>query len=226
MQRKHKNKIYENYIDTLNTKNIITTNNIVTGNDFLNINVLNESQINDIKTDIENKMIIFDTMEYLEKIMNSYNNNFNSITQQFQSDHNRSEMYLNNIKISDPNDFTRQLLTFSRFKINLCNTSFPFDIIIQMLCTQASFVFSFVLMNKLYTNYRTGKHVTSNKSKYFVTIKNPETLDIKLDAIYYIKDVNKNIIVAKVNVITNICAIYKKKQYEFCKWGIINWDWL
>ena len=82
--KKRKNKIYENYIDTLKTKNIITSNIITTNDDFLNINVLNESQINDIKTDIENKMIIFDTMEYLEKIMNSYNNNINSITQQFQ----------------------------------------------------------------------------------------------------------------------------------------------
>ena len=95
-------------------------------------------------------------------------------------------MYLNNNNIGNSNDFTRQLLTFSRFKINLCSTIFPFDIIIQMLCTQASFVFSFVLMNKLYTNYRTGKHVTSNKSKYFVTIKKPDTVDIKLDAIYHI----------------------------------------
>src|SRR3989337_1797432 len=101
-----KDKINVNYIDTLNTKNV-TSQHISSRDDFININVLNESQINEIHTDIENKMV-------------SYDNNINNILNQFYSDHNRSELYLNNDKINDPNDLNKQLLSFSRFKISLC----------------------------------------------------------------------------------------------------------
>ena len=225
MQRKYKNRIYEHYIDNIKPK-IITNNITTTGDEFLNIDVLNESQINDIVPDLYNKMIIFDTNQYLEKIVVSYNNNINNIIQQFQSDHARSEVFFNNNKIHDSKDFTEKILKYSSFPIKLCSNIFSLDIIILMLCTQASFVFSFILINKLYTNYKNGKHVTSNKSQYYINIKNPDIIDIKLDAIYLIKDVNKNIIVSKVNVVTNITAVYKKKQYEFCKWGIINWNFI
>ena len=225
-----KNIIYKDYIDEINFPKTNNNNNMISSliinNEFVNLDILNENDINNVKSDIDNKMIIFDTTQYLEKIMISYNNNLNTIINQFKSDHARSEVYLNNSKITEAVDLVEQLLKYSRFRINLCNTIFPLDVIIQMLCTQASFVFSFVLMNKLYTNYKNGKHVTSNKSKYYINIKNPDIVDIKLDAIYFIKDVNKNIIVSKVNVITSITAVYKKKQYEFCKWGIINWNFI
>jgi hypothetical protein len=218
-QNKNNNKINKNYTDIIEHK-------LTFADEFININILNESQINDMQQDIDNKMIIFDTNQYLEKIILSYNKNIYNIMQQFKSDHTRSEVYLDDKKIYDSHEFINKILKYASYKVNLCDQAFGLDIIILMLCTQASLAFSFILMNKLYTNHHKGKHVTAHKSKYIVNIKNPDVIDLKLDAIYNVKDVNKNIITTKINVVTNITIIRKKKQYEFCKWSIISWNFV
>jgi len=208
--------IVDDYQDL--NKSILNASN---DEEFIDIDILNENQINDSK--INGNIILFDVQQFLEKIAISYEFNLYSIIQQFKSDFDRSTVYFNNDLIKDNSYMMNKLLKYAYHKINLQGNVLGLDYVILMICTQASFVFSFVLMNKLYSNIQHGQFVTSNKVKYLINIQNNDTIDIKLDAIYNIKNTNNGKIIGSVNVVTYININFKNKKYEFAKWGIMSW---
>ncbi|ARF11294.1 hypothetical protein Klosneuvirus_1_151 [Klosneuvirus KNV1] len=189
--------------------------------DYVDIDIVNENELYDSK--IHGRIILFDIQQFLEKIAISYNFNLYSIIQQYKSDFDRSTVYFNNDLIKDNSYVMDQLLKYAYYKINLYGKVLGLDTIILMICTQASFVFSFTLMHKLYSNVQSGMFVTSNKVKYNINIQNNGTIDIKLDADYNIKNVNNGTINNVINVVTDINIVNKNKKYEFSKWGIMSW---
>jgi len=189
--------------------------------DYVDIDIVNENELNDSK--VHGHIILFDIQQFLEKIAISYNFNLYSITQQYKSDFDRSTVYFNNDLIKNNSYVMDQLLKFAYYKINLYGKVLGLDTVILMICTQASFVFSFTLMHKLYSNVQSGMFVTSNKVKYNINIQNNGTIDIKLDADYNIKNVNNGTINNVINVVTDINIVNKNKKYEFSKWGIMSW---
>ena len=190
--------------------------------DYVDIDIVNENEIYDNK--INGQIILFDIHQFLEKIAISYKFNLHSIIQQFKSDFDRSSVYFNNDLIKNNSYVMDQLLKYAYYKINLYNNTLGLDTIILMICTQASFVFSFTLMHKLYSNVQSGMFVTSNKVKYDINIQNNGTIDIKLDADYNIKNINNGTINNVINVVTDINIVNKNKKYEFSKWGIMSWS--
>lgn len=214
-----KYNIMDNYQDL--NKSLLQASTMKT-DEYVDIDIVNENEIYD--SNISGKIILFDVQQFLEKIAISYNFNLYTIIQQYKSDFNRSTVYFNNDLIKDHSYVMNQLLKYAYYKINLYNNVVGLDTVILMICTQASFVFSFTLMHKLYSNIQSGMFVTSNKVKYNITIQNNGTIDIKLDADYNIKNVNNGAINTVINVVTDINIVNKNKKYEFSKWGIMSWS--
>lgn len=214
-----KYNIIDNYQDL--NKSLLQAS-VMKTEDYVDIDIVNEHEIHN--NEINGQLILFDVQQYLEKIAISYNFNLNNIIQQYKSDFDRSTVYFNNDLIKDNKYIIDQLLKYAYYKINLYGRQLGLDIIILMICTQASFVFSFTLMHKLYSNIHSGQFVTSDKVRYYINVQNNNTIDIKLDASYNIKNINNGKIINNVNVITNINIVYKNKRYEFSKWGIMSWN--
>ena len=226
-----KNIYYSDINDILNDYEIISTNNIIIDEEFIDMDILEESKLNNLTfvtfknslNRISDNFIFFDVTKYIEKILDSYNLNIEKINGQFNLDLPRSELTFNNIRLNKTKQVINLLKKYSKYEYALCNQKFTLDIIIQMLCTQASFAFSFLLMNKVYSNYNEGIHVTSNNTKYIITNDN-ELININLTAIYNLKDITKNVSIKQININTNVDFIYKNKSYELCKYGIISWN--
>jgi len=212
---------YNNIDDYRDLNKSILNASLMKEEEFVDIDIVNENEINDSK--INGHIILFDIQQFLEKIAISYNFNLYTITQQYKSDFDRSTVYFNNDLIKNHSLVFNQLIKYAYHKINLYGNILGLDTVILMICTQASFVFSFTLMHKLYSNIQSGQFVTSNKVKYYINIQKNDTIDIKLDATYGIKNINNGKVIGNINVITDINIVFKNKKYEFSKWGIMSW---
>lgn len=213
-----KYNIVDDYLDL--NKSILNAS-MVTEEEYVDIDIINENDVSD--STINGHIILFDVQQFLEKIAISYNFNLYAIVQQYKSDFDRSTVYFNNDLMTKNSYLMDQLLKYAYYRINLYKHILGLDTVIMMICTQASFVFSFVLMNKLYSNIDTGHFVTSNNVKYDINIQNNNTIDIKLDATYNIKNINNGVVKKSINVVTDINFVNKNKKYEFSKWGIMTW---
>jgi hypothetical protein len=197
--------------------------------DLININTLAESQILKIDRDIlntltsDNSMILFDAAKFLKNIMESYKMDTNKIQYQFDVDFHRSKLICNKTVIPDIVSALNKFKSCSKYELNLCDKIFGMDTILMMLCTQASFAFSFSLMHQMYCDQAKHIFVTSNNHKYKMTINN-ESINIELDANFNLKNIQKNTNLKGINIQTNIDFVYKNPQYELCKFGIISWN--
>lgn len=202
-------------------------------NDFLDINVLEESKVFNIGHDIlneiisQNSMILFDANKFIKNIMESYHYNVDEINHQFTVDFTRSSLTYNNKKMLDRIKTLNKFKLYSKYDFNMhyheVNTSFKLDTILLMLCTQASFAFSFALMHQAYSDYNKNLCVTSNDIKFVISNTN-ETINIKMNAIYNLKNLCENVNSNQINIQTNIDFVYKNNTYELCKFGIIYWQ--
>lgn len=200
-------------------------------NDIVNIELLNETQLLSTEGNIKNKndIIVFNIDQYLDKIAKSFKYNSDRIDCQFDMDIIRSELYFNSKRVTNRKDLVNKLIKIKDFRVSVLNNTFTIDKIIIMLCNQAALAFSFLLMCKIYNNVEAGIFVTSNRNEYHITYDNCN-INIKLDVTFDIKNINngdnnKNKI-SEVNIVTNIDAILKNNKYEFCKLGIISWNFL
>jgi len=226
----NKDIYYSDIDDLLNDYEIVSSNNIIIDEELIDINTLEENQLNNLTfislknslTEMNDNIIFFDIMKYIENIITSYQFSSEKINYQFNMDLPRSELTFNNIKIIKTEKVLKLLIKYSKYEFKICNQKFSLDIIIQMLCTQASFAFSFLLMNNMYSNYTKGIHVTSNNIKYIITNTN-ELINLNLNATYNLKDIINNINIKQINISTNIDFVYKNNSYELCKYGIISW---
>lgn len=212
---------YNNNDDYRDLNKSILNASIIKEEEFVDIDIINENEIND--STIHGRIILFDVQQFLEKIAISYNFNLYTITQQYKADFERSVVYFNNDPIRKYSYVIDQLIKYAYYRINLYGNIIGLDTVILMICTQASFVFSFTLMHKLYSNIQTGHFVTSDKVTYYINIQKNSTIDIKLDATYNIKNINTAKIIRNINIVTDINIVLKNKKYEFSKWGIMSW---
>ena len=206
---------------------IITSNSIIIDEEFVDINMLGESQLNDTTTTItsiiNDDMIFFDMMLYIEKIIKSYKFDLKKINHQFDVDFHRTELIINNSNIKEIANAIKSFQKYSKYEFKICNQQFKLDMIMKMLCTQASFAFSYLLMHKLYGNQQKGIYVTSKSHKYEVT-NNNESIIISLNATFNLKDIKREKNIKQINVNTVIDFVYKNYSYELCKYGIISWN--
>lgn len=205
---------------------IITTNSIIIDDEFVDIDMLGESQLNDSTTTtiekINDDIIFFDVMLYIEKIIKSYKFDLERINHQFEVDFHRTELIINDLNIIEIVNAIKSFQKYSKYEFRICNQQFKLDTIIKMLCTQASFAFSFLLMHKLYSNQQTGIHVTSKSHKYKI-INNNESIIISLNATFNLKNIKNEMNIKQIDVNTVIDFVYKNYSYELCKYGIISW---
>jgi hypothetical protein len=219
-----KNNIYsDDIIEILKDYEIIIDSKI-DEDEFVNISIVNENGISNFNYDIDNNLIIFELNHYINKIINSYNSNVDNINQQFNKDFIRSTLFINGIKIPYINNVLSELNNISKFKVNIGDINFNADILILMLCTQASFAFPFMIMNKIFSNFENNEYILSKAVKYNIN-KEKDNIYLKLDAIFDLKNIDKNIILKEIKVSTCIDFVKENNSYKFSDYGIIYWDY-
>lgn len=91
-----------------------------------------------------------------------------------------------------------------------------------MLCTQASYAFSFLLMHNYYNDNFKGLHVISKTTISDINIDpSNNNISIQLKATYNLININNGAKRANINVVTKIDIIDTK----FCKYGMILWNY-
>lgn len=219
-----KKDVYYNDINELVKEyQMITLDDFIINDELVDIEILGESQINNINKDIENQIILFDVVQFLEKILKSYKFNVNKINLQFNMDFPRSDFYFNDVNYINKDTAIDLLNNFSKYNIIIYNHEITLTLLLLSLCTQASFAFSFMLMSKLYNDFNKEIYVTSNDIKYNI-FHQKDLLNIKLNAIYNIKNIKINQNISKIKITTDIHMILKQNKCEICKFGIILWE--
>lgn len=188
----------------------------------VNINLLDESKLDDNDDDNETA-IFFDSDKFLNKIAKSYNYDVKNINEQFNKDFTRTKITFNNKIISNKEKIIKKIKQYGKYTFLLNDCKYTFDDIIFMLCTQASFSFSFAFMNKKYTDIDKNLFLTSDKSQFIITNTN-DTFTMQFDATFVLKNIINGSKYKNINIQTNIDFVYKNKQYELCKYGIILWN--
>lgn len=201
---------------------------IIDNNDFLNLNVLEESKLFDMNHNelnhltSDNSMVLFDASKYLKNILASYYYNINKINHQLTVDFPRSSLTYNNKLIKNIAKAQYKFNLYSKYPFVINNTEYNLGLILSMLCTQASFAFSFALMHQVYSDYKNNMCVTSNNNKFIVTTNN-ESINIEINATYNLKNLTDCVNVKQIDIQTNIDFVYKNNKYDLCKFGIIWW---
>lgn len=218
-----KDMYYCDVDELLDDYEIIVSNNVIFDEEFININVLSESQlINSTISEIKDNIIIFDSAEYTKKILKSYRSDQDIIKCQFDVDFIRSELIINNSKIKKISKAIKIFDNYAKYEFKLKDQKLKLNEILIMLCTQASFAFPFLLMHKIFTNPKKGIYVTSNDNKYIIKNDN-NSININFKATFNLKNTLKNKIIKKINIDTNIDFVYKNNTYELCEFGIVTW---
>ena len=197
--------------------------------DFLNINELEESKLFDMDHNeldhitSQNSMILFDANKFLKNIIASYQYDIKKIKNQFIIDFPRSSLTYNKKMITNISKAQTKFKLYAKYPFVINNILYDLDTILFMLCTQASFAFSFALMHQVYSDYKNNMYVTSNDNKFIITTNN-ETINIKIDAAYNLKNLTDCVNVKQISIQTNIDFVYKAGKYDLCKFGIIWWQ--
>lgn len=211
-------------IDSLLSEYIIISNDTLLDDDIVNINTIDENQEFNINQELKNKIIFFDTTKYIKKIIKSFDSNIAKINCQFNADFKRSKLCFNDKKVNDMPEIILLLEKYEYYDIVNANTKYPLDKIIMMLCTQASFAFSFLLMSKIYNDPKKDIYVMSNSIQYNISDVH-DIIKIELVAIYNIKSIITGENINKIKVSTDIDLI-SEKDYKFGNLGIISWELL
>ena len=95
---------------------------------------------------------------------------------------------------------------------------------ILVLCTQASFALSFMLMSQIYNNLTKGIHVFSKSIKYKIIDENDSTINIHLEGKYKLKNINLEKKMGYINTLTMLKFYKNKKSNCIPKYGFIYWD--
>ena len=226
------NKNNQNKQNTNLTKSI-TTSTIKqdeTERELFNLNLIDESQIgksrtkldSDVKINSTTKMVIFNLDKYLMSIIKSFKFDKELILHQFQLDFDRSSLYINNTKYSN---YEKSIGFFNKYKdneIKIMDHVLSLKDLLLMLCSQGAFAYLFMLMSDVYNDTENGIYVTSDDIIY--RISNRDQLNIILEAVFNLKNIFLNKNLGKINITANIDIIEKDDKYDFCKYGIINWD--
>ena len=195
-------------------------------NDYIKLIKLNEDDIVNTNLTKNNNIIIFDIDNYLYKIYKSYSFDINKINNQFELDINRTTLYINNqIQLNKTLlydyliNFKNKIYNFNNIDVNNNKNIIYLNNIIIMLCTQASYAFSYILMHNYYNNKIKGLNVFSDDTSIHLTF-NQDNCFITLVANYKLVNINLNKIINNINIMTNI---------DICddiisKYGIINWQ--
>jgi len=212
----------------INIDNIIQEYELISLNSVDFENKLLTDNINDSEN-IDNNIIVFNATTFIEKQFESYKFDTNKIKSQFELDFYRSELFFNNIKISEMGNAIKKINYYTKYDIIINNKVHKLENLMYMLCTQASFASSFFLMSKIHNDYKKDIYVISNCCKYDI-INTNDVISVKLTAIYYIKDIIKNINIKQINVTTVIDFTYDKYSYtnktcKLCDLGIISWGY-
>lgn len=135
-------------------------------------------------------IIVFDTIQYLSDIMNSYDNNISKLYNQYTIDYKRSSIYNNGTKI---NSIIPLIYKLS----NICiinNLSFHLSDILISLCTQAAHAFSFITVNDIFKNIHDNAALCSYRTSF--DIKNNV---IFVNSYFLLKDINTSKIINNIN---------------------------
>jgi hypothetical protein len=213
---------YSDINELLKDYDFVTLNDLTIKDDYVNIDLLNESHLDNFQSNDlnETKMIFFKSDQYLSRIARSYKYDRNRMVYQYKLDFKRSKQYINQKRYLKEEKLLKKIQKYSTYECNIGGMILSLDVVLLMLCTQASFAFPFVLMNKCYNFLETT--VTSGETKYHYCFSE-DLLSIHLETTFNLKNIKENKIISRINIVTNIDAIFKDQKYQICKYGIMSW---
>ncbi len=160
--------------------------------------LLNKNKNEEIYYDLT---IIFDRNEFIESILESYNNH-NNIFKQFALDFDRLDIYFNDKKINCFDDAVKILVNLN-CKNNLSGLKFS-----ALLCCQSSFYYSFLFLHKNLIDLELYCVVDTNESKQIYLYYDEKNNVTKLSLFAKYKITN-------INIDKNIKIINSKTDVDF-----------
>jgi len=218
---------------------IITEENIHASMDDLDNDIIvytiknDKTSIESIKNmylrDVINKnvlsMCIFEFKEYIDDIWASYSHNVNNVWNQFYTDFNRQDIFINDNKCNSIDEFHKfvEPLKVNNYMGFICHT------MASMLCNQSSFGLPFQLISSIYSSDDEHRAVTSRMS-YNQTKRtsiylyiNSLSLMLILKTILYIVDTDDANPLNIINVEMNIDIPRVGTSYD-ARIGFLHWD--
>ena len=177
-------------------------------------------------------IIMFNMNEYLHDILNSYNYDIYKINQQFDIDFNRSNIFINDIKINDKNLIDIHFNNLEKYKLF---DNFNMLLIIKMLCNQSSFGFPFILLNKIYNYYNDDYIISDGKTNRYIKFNTIDKLltiiigtdlilnKITTNGIEFIKKIHIHLVIHTNLIKTNSEYILNNNDI-YCKNGLLYID--
>ena len=220
------NKIIEEY----QVVDIDDVDNIYLDSDYVIINYVEEDKLDDhIETlgynIVRDSILAFNTQIYLKEILKSYHYKAEEIWYQFDLDCSRCKLYLDDDVITNSSDLKLKLDQFKNNIITIDNTNFNILTIIAMLCNQSSYAFPYVLCHKILSDIKKNIFISNLSSNRYVKIKIKESsIDISIEADFGLRDIEKNKVISKINIILLISMNIVDGNYVFNKNSLLIWD--
>jgi len=218
------NEFYEDVPKTINKKkfkgisvldNISELNSIYDKNGDMKHNLKN--------INLDDKYVIFDTNEYISKILLSYNYSLSKIYDQMKHDFSRMEICLNGRKIKSMSFLINRLKRYNGYEYIGDGFTFKLHDILIMLCNQSSYAFPFVVMNTIYSDDK-KKFVFSNKTRINIIEQlSSNIIKVDMDCSFDIKNISSN---KKLNTIDShmeLTACLRVKNV-FQKYASLIWN--
>ncbi len=228
--------------DIIDDFEILDRDSLDNDQDYAIINYIKEDDIDSYLESVEydidskNNIVAFDQETFMREILKSYNYNVNRILEQYDVDFPRNRIYFNNRRYTDDDYLKYKFKVFDRLRYNIDGIDFDFLIILQLLCNQSSYAFSYSLMHKLYSNECKQLMVTGLHSGRKIKINTDDgTLSISMKADFGIKQlpIGRTISKLRINQVIGTNLVIKENgdfdvkdgcKNIFTDYGMLHWS--
>ncbi len=129
--------------------------------EFYILGEINDDYYNvEIDTPISN-MMSFPIKSYINDLLGSYHYDVKKIYEQLEVDYPRIDVYINNIKINDINQFRNHISEYYNTLYFINNKFYRYSVILSLLPNQSSFYLPYVCVYKV---YQKGEYVVTSSS--------------------------------------------------------------
>jgi hypothetical protein len=169
---------------------------------FVDIKEINED---DDPSNLNDNIVVFNTQIYFDKILESYENNYENVFRQLTQDYYRHTILLNNVLVS----YDEYIIFISKYNKNILMT----------LTTQASFFMPYYMMYKIYIRDNTIiKDAGEKKIINFIIDKKKLIIKFKLLVNLF------NTITEKIIYNIDIESVIELLDNKLTKCGILTWS--
>ena len=177
------------------------------------IEKIKNNQIIGKTTDLKVNSVTFDNLIFLDEIIKSYKS-IDNIYNQFDLDCNRTNIEINNNKITNIKQFEENIGCTQHIKFSNDSLNNLYEYLV-MITLQSSYAFPYIFLHKLYCEnkgYIMASNLSTNRNIHINTFT--EYLQILIECDLEIKNYKENITLKKINVTLYLKSKYTMKQFN------------